>query len=270
MQRNERKEGLSSLFFSIFQSVTGLVYKTSETLWCPLGKTVWKHAPLTPMLKQSLHLSAFTQRPHWVIQRSYQHFCRHPTVTHRVIVDVQSVWPAASPPQSCDDPSVNSGRIRFKMYLIYALTGCVSHWLRLHAENSVTWDINIITQLVITSFSLRSDRERLDKDVCNKQLAAACKHPPVFTVGQSVSHWGILRGYSWSPEEEFECFDLFLVHRVQENNRPQRKIAIILTNNIQASQKKNPSHTHTLYPSKKRVCVCVSASWYACLTGIWE
>lgn len=48
----------------------------------------------------------------------------------------------------------------------------------------------------------------------------------------------------------------FLVHRVQKNNRPQRKIAIILTNNIQASQKKNPSHTHTLYPSKKRVCVC--------------
>lgn len=47
----------------------------------------------------------------------------------------------------------------------------------------------------------------------------------------------------------------FLVHRVQKNNRPQRKIAIILTNNIQASQKKNPSHTHTLYPSKKRVCV---------------
>lgn len=198
-----------SLFFNLSICHWSCIQNKWNSLM-PSRKDCFKTCTINPNVKTiTASCCLHAQRPHWVIQRSYQHFCRHPTVTHRVIVDVQSVWPAASPPQSCDDPSVNSGRIRFKMYLVYALTGCVSHWLRLHAENSVTWDINIITQLVITSFSLRSDRERLDKDVCNKQLAAACKRPPVFTVGQSVSHWGILRGYSWSPEEEFECFDLF-------------------------------------------------------------
>lgn len=57
----------------------------------------------------------------------------------------------------------------------------------------------------------------------------------------------------------------FLVHRVQKNNRPQRKIAIILTNNIQASQKKNPSHTHTHTLSLKEESVCVCFGVLVCV-----
>lgn len=55
----------------------------------PSRKDCFKTCTINPNVKtitasRFLSLCLHAQRPHWVIQRSYQHFSRHPTITHRV------------------------------------------------------------------------------------------------------------------------------------------------------------------------------------------
>ena len=84
------------------------------------------------------------------------------------------------------------------------------------------------------------------------------------SVGQSLRH------FMWMfivPTGGVWMFWPFFRPWCTKEQSSTEEIAKILTNNIQASQKKNPI-THTLSFKEESVCVCW-ASWYACLTGIW-